>query len=76
MIVISIGNIIALIIGGISLIVIGAAYIIYRFEERERKEKKYEIAIGKYDKDLNRKNTTFLIGKWTQEEKEDEKWQK
>lgn len=74
MIVVSIGDIIALIIGGISLIVIGAAYIIYRFEER--KETKYEIAIGKYDKDLNRKNTSFLIGKWIQEEKEDEKWQK
>lgn len=73
MIVISIGDIIALIIGGICG-VIGAAYIIYRFEEH--KEKKYEIAIGKYDKDLNRKNTSFLIGKWTQEEKEDEKWQK
>ena len=70
MIVISIGDIIALIIGSISLIVIGAAYIIYRFGERE--EKKYKIAIGKYDEDLNRKNTCFLIGKWTQEEKEDE----
>ena len=61
MIVISIGEIIALVVGGISLAVVIIAYIIDRFQER--REKKIEIAIGKYDKELNKKNSTFLVGK-------------
>lgn len=60
MIVVSIGDIIALIMGGIGLVVIGVAYIIYRIGMHQ--EKKYEIAIGEYDEELNQKNKSIAIG--------------
>ena len=60
MIVISIGDIITWVIGGIALIVLGIAYIIDRFQKR--REQKIEIAIGKYDEEVSRKNHSFAIG--------------
>ena len=60
MIVVSIGDIIALIMGGVGLVVIGVAYIISRIGMHQ--EKKYEFAIGKYDEELNQKNKSIAIG--------------
>lgn len=61
MIVFSIGDIIAWALGGIGLAVVIIVYIIDRFQKR--REKKIEIAIGKYDEKLNKTNRTFLVGK-------------
>ena len=67
MIVVSIGDIIAWVIGGIALIVLGIAYIIDR--TGSRKEKKFDIAIGKYDEEVNQRNRSVLIGQGNKEEK-------
>ena len=41
-----------------------AIWILKIYQKRlDKIERKYEIAIGKYDKELNEKNHTFLIGK-------------
>ena len=41
-----------------------AIWILKIYQKRlDKIESKYEIAIGKYDKEINKTNSTFLIGK-------------
>ena len=41
-----------------------AIWILKMYQKRlDKIESKYEIAIGKYDKELNKTNSTFLVGK-------------
>lgn len=41
-----------------------AIWILKMYQKRlDKIESKYEISIGKYDKELNKTNSTFLVGK-------------
>ena len=70
MIVVSIGDIIALIMGGVGILVMVGAYIFYRIGMHQ--ENKYDILIGKYDEELNQKNKSIAIGQSKTAEMRDE----